>query len=136
MEAQTPALETAIVQARAGALQPMDVLDAFHGARVFLASATPTDGDVRELSPLRFETPDGPMIAVFTRLDLIRVFGPTAPYALELTGWQVVDLLPQDAGVVINPRHDVGYQFPPFAIGILRTRMADGRRAAAEGGTA
>jgi len=125
-------LESSILAARAGEAKPSDVLAAFSAARVLIPSITATQGDLRDLTPLEFDTPDGPMVAAFSDLDQIGEFQQAAPHALEIAGWQLAELLPSGKGVVINPRRPVGFQFPPHVVDILRSSLAR-QRAAASG---
>jgi hypothetical protein len=98
------ALERTLLLGMQGKASVADVLTSLVASSVYVLSATEVSGDGRSgLSPVFFNTPDGQFMAAFTSLERSKVHASQAPFRLMVTGAQVLDLVPANCGLVINP---------------------------------
>jgi len=115
--------EEAIVRAQRGETGLAPVLDAFEQSRILVPSRTDSpDGDLGGIDPLVFEAPPGKMLVAVSHPSRLTEFVPMAPFALEVWGADLVMMTPRGAGIIVNPRHEIGLELVPSLIDILRQR--------------
>jgi hypothetical protein len=123
------ALERALLLAQQGKASVGEVLKLLVASSVYVLSETEVMRDGRGgLNPVFFNTPDGQFMAVFTSLERSKVLASKAPFCLMVTGAQVLDLVPANCGLVINPGLAVGFQLPASGIPAVRRDFLGGEK--------
>lgn len=121
------ALESAIIEARAGARPMQEALGAFLVADIAVPSGEDPAGGGGML-PLVFQGEDGPMMACFSDISRVGAHAQVAPYCLVLKGEALVSRMPPELGLVMNPGFDWGFQLPPDGVRQMREDAAKARR--------
>jgi hypothetical protein len=111
--------ETALVDARAGNLSVQELLHEFAHTQVAVLSATEVRKDGSGFQPLLFPKEGVPMLACFTDKSRVGEYADIAPYALTMTGRDLLRRMPPDHGLVVNPGSSVGFDMPPEGIAQL-----------------
>lgn len=109
-------LEIALLKAKSGFLPASELMRSFVDARVVVPSAAEVAMDGAGFQPLQFSKENVQMLACFTTPERIGEFSSMAPFYLEITGRQLLQRLPSDYGVVINPGWPVGFDISPQGI--------------------
>jgi hypothetical protein len=109
-------LEIALLKAKSGFLPASELLRKFLHTRIVVPSAAEVAADGAGFEPLQFSKKDMQMLACFTTAERIDEFAATAPFYLEITGQQLLQRLPPDYGVVINPGWPVGFDISPQGV--------------------
>jgi hypothetical protein len=68
-------------------------------------------------------------MAIFTSLERSKVLANKALFCLMVTGVQVLNLVPANCGLVINPGLAVGFQLPASGIPAVRRDFLRGEKA-------
>ncbi|ARC56290.1 hypothetical protein AS850_04265 [Frondihabitans sp. 762G35] len=119
-------LEQAIASGQAGDSDMNDVLAQFVNAIIIVPTATEVVTDMNELQPVLFDREGTPMLATFTHIDRIpEQVGEFAKYAVEIPAAELVQAIPEDTGLVVNPGHSEGFEMLPQGVQQL---SADVRR--------
>lgn len=117
-------LETAAVRASGGELTREEMLLAFMYSRLVVPSGTKPVHGLADLQPLLFSHPAGQMLAVFTHLDRIGEFALTAPFALEVDAASLLAVMPPNAGIVVNVRHELAFEILPDSVHTMRLLLS------------
>ena len=122
------ALESVLLLAQQGRASVGEVLKLLVASSVYVLSETEVSQDGRGLNPVFFSTPDGQFMAAFTSLERSKVLASNAPFCLMLTGARMLDLVPVNRGLVINPGLAVGFQLPASGIPAVRRDFLSGAK--------
>lgn len=108
---EATALESAIQQGQAGEGDMNDVIGHFVNALVVVPTATEVTDDLNELQPVLFDREGTPMLAVFTHIDRIpEQVAEVASYAVQLPAAELVQAIPAETGLVVNPGSTEGFE--------------------------
>jgi hypothetical protein len=109
-------LEITMMKAKEGFLPFADMLSMFLNTRIVVPSAAEVAADGTGFQPLEFSKEKVQMLGCFTTAERIADFSSVTPFYLEITGAQLLQRLPPDYGVVINPGWPVGFDISPEGI--------------------
>jgi len=116
-------LEQALLDGRQGRLSMPNFLKILLGSPIFVVSAT--DANVGDFEPLLYDHPTEPlkMIACYSAMSRIGPDAEKAPYVMEVNTADFLQRLApaptSSVGVVLNPRHEFGFELQPAAIASL-----------------
>jgi hypothetical protein len=111
------ALEAAILTGQAGESDMNDVIAQFVNALVVVPTATEVTDDMNELQPVLFDREGTPMLAVFTHIDRIpEQVAEVAKFAVQLPAAELVQAVPGETGVVVNPGSTEGFEMLPEGV--------------------
>ncbi|GAA4267012.1 SseB family protein [Frondihabitans peucedani] len=111
------ALETAILQGQAGQGDMNDVIGHFVNALVVVPTATEVTDDLNELQPVLFDREGTPMLAVFSHIDRIpEQVAEVASYAVQMPAAELVQAIPAETGLVVNPGSTEGFEMLPEGV--------------------
>ncbi|MGA1812139.1 SseB family protein [Frondihabitans sp. 4ASC-45] len=104
-------LEAAIANGQAGQGDMNDVIAQFVNALIVVPTATEVTDDLNELQPVLFDREGMPMLAVFTHIDRIPPqVADVASYAVQLPAAELVQAIPAETGLVVNPGNPEGFE--------------------------
>lgn len=104
-------LEAAIASGQAGQGDMNDVIAQFVNALIVVPTATEVTDDLNELQPVLFDREGMPMLAVFTHIDRIpQQVAEVASYAVQLPAAELVQAIPAETGLVVNPGNSEGFE--------------------------
>lgn len=109
-------LEIALLKAKSGFMAVPDLLRLFMDARVVIPSAAKIETNGAGFQPLEFTKEKVQMLGCFTTSQRIGEFVSRAPFYIEMTGKQLLERLPPQYGVVVNPGWTAGFDIPPQGI--------------------
>ncbi|KQS15641.1 SseB family protein [Frigoribacterium sp. Leaf186] len=114
------ALEQAISKGQAGEGDMNSVLAEFVNAQVVVATATDAQESLNDLQPVLFDREGVPMLAAFTHVDMIgeQVKG-VAQYSATLPAAELVQAIPAETGLVVNPGNHEGFEMLPEGVSQL-----------------
>lgn len=98
----------------------------FLAARVSMPSGDHPGDDGMNFIPLLFDRNGLQMIACYSHPERLKHFADIAPYGLEMTGRAVLERLPAEYGLVLNPGYNVGMELFPNTIASIVKEMKDG----------
>ncbi|RKR74915.1 SseB family protein [Frondihabitans australicus] len=111
------ALEAAIRQGQAGASDMQEVISQFVNSTIVVPTATEVKDDMNELQPVLFDREGTQMLAVFTHIDRVpQQVAEVAGYAVELPAAEFVQAIPAEAGLVVNPGNEEGFEMLPEGV--------------------
>jgi hypothetical protein len=111
------ALEAAIRQGQAGGADMQEVISQFVNAIIVVPTATEVTEDMNELQPVLFDREGIQMLAVFTHIDRVpEQVAQVANYAVELPAAEFVQAIPTEAGIVVNPGNEEGFEMLPEGV--------------------
>lgn len=80
----------------------------------------PSGGPVAErfegFVPVLYDRAGVPMLAVFSSLARARAVSDVAKRAMTMPGRELVAMMPESYGVVVNPGSAVGFELPPEGV--------------------
>lgn len=131
-------LEAAIRRGQAGEGDMNDVIAQFVNALIVVPTATEVTEDLNELQPVLFDRDGTPMLAVFSHIDLIpEQVAEVAGFAVQLPAAELVQAVPAETGIVVNPGNPEGFEMLPEGVQQLandvRNMVAAMEAAQAEG---
>ncbi|WP_423923132.1 SseB family protein [Frigoribacterium sp. 2-23] len=114
------ALEQAISRGQAGEGDMNAVLAEFVNAQVVVPTATDAQESLNDLQPVLFDREGTPMLAAFTHADMIgeQVKG-VAQYSAILPAAELVQAIPAQTGLVVNPGNSEGFEMLPEGVAQL-----------------
>ncbi|BDZ49808.1 hypothetical protein GCM10025867_20490 [Frondihabitans sucicola] len=113
---QTP-LESAIANGQAGQGDMNDVIAQFVNALIVVPTATEVTDDLNELQPVLFDREGTPMLAVFSHVDRIpEQVADVASYAVQMPAAELVQAIPDETGLVVNPGSTEGFEMLPEGV--------------------
>lgn len=114
------ALEQAISKGQAGEGDMNSVLAEFVNAQVVVATATDAQESLNDLQPVLFDREGVPMLAAFTHVDMIgeQVKG-VAEFSATLPAAELVQAIPAETGLVVNPGNREGFEMLPEGVAQL-----------------
>ena len=116
------ALEAAIGRAIRGESEGADIPDLLLEATLVVPSGSAVGPRFVGFQPVLYERDGTPVLGVFTSLEKASLVATLAPYAVTLTGIELLAIMPPDHGLVVNPGHAEGFDMPPSGVARLRTR--------------
>jgi len=116
----TNELETVLADAMNGRTQFTDFLAVLLRSTVYVSSGAEIHADGSGFQPLLFDREAGKLMAVFTARERVKSFKDKAPYCLTMTGQQLVERVPNDLGIVLNPGSAVGFELPAEGVQKIR----------------
>jgi hypothetical protein len=114
------ALEVAIVAARSGRLQMLDLVHEFLRSIVAVPSAKDPGPDGSGVSPVFFDKDGIQMVAVYSDLERAKRNKDIAPFAMTITGQLLLRHFPSGFGIVVNPGFPICFDIPPSGIEQIR----------------
>jgi hypothetical protein len=124
-DAQTPSeperertpLELAISEGQAGRGDMNDVIAQFVNALIVVPTATEVKDDLNDLQPVLFDREGTPMLASFSHVDMIPAeVIEVAQYAVQMPAAELVQAIPPETGLVINPGNVEGFEMLPEGV--------------------
>jgi hypothetical protein len=110
-------LETAILRGQSGEGDMNDVIAQFVNALVVVPTATEVTDDMNELQPVLFDREGTPMLAVFSHIDRVpEQVAEVAAYAVQLPAAELVQAVPAETGIVVNPGSTEGFEMLPEGV--------------------
>ncbi|WP_445234387.1 SseB family protein [Duganella rhizosphaerae] len=109
-------LEIAMLKAKSALLPGSELMRAFVNARLIVPSGASVAANGEGFQPLQFAKETVQMLACFSTSERIGEYADMAPYYLEMTGRQLLQRLPPEYGVVINPGWPVGFDISPQGV--------------------
>jgi hypothetical protein len=115
------ALELSIAHARDGVMSESVLMMVLVGSTVIVPSSSEPINSVTEVRPVLLPDPTGRRLAVFTHSDLVGGVPPSARYQVEMEMSVVLDMIPPDAGITVNPRSmSISLDMTPDSVQALR----------------
>ena len=113
-------LEQAISEGQAGQGDMNAVLAEFVNSQVVVPSATEVTSDLNDLQPVLFDRDGTAMLAAFTHEDRVgeQVRG-VAPHTAVLHAAELVQAIPAQTGLVLNPGTPEGFEMLPEGVAQL-----------------
>ncbi|WP_199423044.1 SseB family protein [Actinotalea solisilvae] len=99
------------------------VLAALPAADLVVPSGAPVGEEFEGFVPVLFDREGVTMLAVFTHVSRIGELADLAPYALTLSGADLLARVPAGSGVVLNPGQSVGMELLPDAVAQARRTL-------------
>lgn len=96
------------------------VLAALPAAELVVPSGAPVGEEFDGFVPVLFDRDGVSMLAVVTHVTRVGELASLAPYALTISGADLLARVPQGSGVVVNPGQEVGIELLPAALADLR----------------
>ncbi|MEV7973926.1 SseB family protein [Cellulomonas sp. NPDC089187] len=118
MNSTSPALDDAIAAGMRG--ESIDLTDVLLSGHLVVPSSTEPTDTMLDLTPVLYDRAGTPMLAAFTTFDLPEQVAALAEYRLTISGRDLIDRMPPDAGIVINPGLPAGLELLPQQVGQLR----------------
>jgi len=114
------ALEQAISKGQAGEGDMNSVLAEFVNSQVVVPTATDAQESLNDLQPVLFDREGTPMLAAFTHVDMVgeQVKG-VAQYTAVLPAAELVQAIPAQTGLVVNPGNAEGFEMLPEGVAQL-----------------
>lgn len=110
-------LEAAIANGQAGQADMNDVIGQFVNALIVVPTATEVTDDLNELQPVLFDREGTPMLAVFSHVDRIpEQVAEVASYAVQMPAAELVQAIPAETGLVVNPGSTEGFEMLPEGV--------------------
>lgn len=110
-------LETAIAMGQAGKGDMNDVIGHFVNSLLIVPTATEVTDDLNELQPVLFDREGTPMLAVFSHVDRIpQQVTEVASYAVQMPAAELVQAIPAETGLVVNPGNSEGFEMLPEGV--------------------
>ncbi|MFF1530864.1 SseB family protein [Cellulomonas sp. NPDC058312] len=109
-----PGLEFLIRQGMQG--DNVDIVAALLQAELVVPSGGAVEPDFSGFVPVLYDRDGVPMLAVFTSLERASSTAKIAPYAVTMTGRDVIRRMPAAHGLVVNPGHAEGFEMLPPAV--------------------
>lgn len=117
-------LEASVSAAMGGA--DVDVVGALLAAEVVVPSGSPVGERFEGFVPVLYDRDGVPVLAVFASLERARGVADMAPYAVTMTGSDLVARMPPHHGLVLNPGYSVGFELPPEGVDRVKARLGQG----------
>ncbi len=110
-------LEAALSEARAGRLPEQKLLHALANAELAVPSAAELDAaDGSGFQPLVFPKDDLQLLACFSDESRIGDYAKLAPHTLKIRGRDLLRLVPEGFGLVVNPGSAAAFDISPNGI--------------------
>ncbi|GAA4670860.1 SseB family protein [Frondihabitans cladoniiphilus] len=110
-------LEQAIRDGQAGTGEMNEVIGQLVNALVVVPTATEVNQDLNEMQPVLFDRNGTPMLAAFTNVDRIaNAVVEVAQYAVQLPAAELIQAIPAETGLVINPGNTEGFEILPEGV--------------------
>jgi len=110
-------LEAAIANGQSGQGDMNDVIGQFVNALIVVPTATEVTDDLNELQPVLFDREGTPMLAVFSHIDRIPdQVTDVASYAVQMPAAELVQAIPGETGLVVNPGSPEGFEMLPEGV--------------------
>jgi len=117
------ALDEAIGRAMRGESDGADVIGLMVAATLVLPSGAEVGERFEGFEPVLFDRDGTTVLGVFTSLELAASVAEIAPYAVTLTGRELLRMMPADHGLAVNPGHLAGFELPPSGVAGLRASL-------------
>ncbi|HEY8718603.1 SseB family protein [Pengzhenrongella sp.] len=117
------ALDEAIGRAMRGESDGSDVIGLMVAATLVLPSGAEVGERFEGFEPVLFDRDGTTVLGVFTSLELAASVAEIAPYAVTLTGRELLRMMPADHGLAVNPGHLAGFELPPSGVAGLRASL-------------
>jgi hypothetical protein len=117
-------LEKAIAAAAAQEIGQETLLWTLAASTLFVPSASEVTSTFEEVQPVLYDYDGNQMLAVVTDPGVTGDFAKGAPYLVSMRGDELVSLLPEGSGLMVNPGHSNGFALPPSAVAALRRAVA------------
>lgn len=113
-------LEQAIRAGQTGEGDMNEVIGQFVNALVVVPTATEVNEDLNEMQPVLFDRDGTPMLAAFTNVDRIaNAVVEVAQFAIQIPAAELVQAIPENTGLVINPGNHEGFEMLPEGVAQL-----------------
>jgi hypothetical protein len=132
-------LEQAIAKGQAGEGDMNSVLAEFVNAEIVVPTAVEAEESLNELQPVLFDREGTPMLAAFTHADMIGdQVREVAGHSATIHAAELVQAIPPQTGLVINPGNPEGFEMLPEGVAqladdvreLVAAHQADGSAAA------
>lgn len=117
-------LDEAIGRATRGESDGGDVLGLFARAVVIVPSRAAVGENFEGFSPVLYDRDGTAMLAVFTSLARAAIAGG-ARYAITIGTRDLLRMMPEGHGIVVNPGHREGFELPPDGVARLRRDLSE-----------
>jgi hypothetical protein len=113
-------LEQAIAKGQAGEGDMNSVLAEFVNAEIVVPTAVEAEESLNELQPVLFDREGTPMLAAFTHADMIGdQVREVAGHSATIHAAELVQAIPPQTGLVINPGNPEGFEMLPEGVAQL-----------------
>ncbi|MCR6653190.1 MAG: SseB family protein [Cellvibrionaceae bacterium] len=109
-------LERLLVDAQSGKIDFQEFIRFFLKADIFVPSAAEVMQDGSGLEPLLFDKKGTQMLGVFTSMSRVSLFQNMASFCMSMKGYDLISLMPEDIGLVVNPGFDKGLEISPSGL--------------------
>lgn len=109
-------LENELVEVMQGNTELPEFLGKLMEVDVYIPSASEIQQDGTGFQPLMFERDEEAYMGVFSAAERGNQYSDDAPYCLSMKGKQLIQFVPNDIGLVMNPGYDVGFEIPARGI--------------------
>lgn len=116
----TNELERVLVNVTNGRATFEEFLKMLMTSEVHVLSGAEVQADGTGFQPLLFDREQGTLMAVFTARERGTLFGDNAPFCLTMTGRQLIERVPSELGIVLNPGFKVGFELPAQGVQDIR----------------
>lgn len=113
-------LESALVQANKKNMPIREFLSVLLESDVYLLSSTEVNSDGSGFRPMMFDKDGETLISVFTGRERTNKANDRLPYCLTMKGRQLIQRIPAEFGIVLNPQWEVGLEIPPQGLQDIR----------------
>ena len=113
-------LENALVDAMSSRIPVDEFLKILLRSEVHISSGGEVQVDGSGFQPLLFDNAEGTLMAAFTARERATRFGDKAPFCLTMKGDQLIQRIPQNLGLVLNPGFSFGFELPPGGVERVR----------------
>lgn len=117
-------IELAIRRAMRGESDGADVPGLLVSTTLIVPSGAPVGDQFEGFVAVLYDRDGTPVLGVFTSLENARVVAEIAPYALSVTGRDLLRMIPPGHGIVVNPGHPEGFDLPPSGVAALRLSLS------------
>jgi len=117
-------IDLAIMRAKAGALSRQALLWVLAASPLTLPTPdSEYDGKLAHFRPLLVQMEGLKALVVFTDPRKMGRFSELAPQFIQLQGRDVIEMMPGDTGIVVNPDTDCGFEIPPQGLAAIRDEL-------------
>ena len=118
-------LEAAMRRAKAGLLTPQVLMWTLAASRLVAPTSNADyDGDLAHFVPLLIGRDGLTFMVVFTNPARMGRFAERGPQFIELTGAQLVSMMPPGCGLAVNPESDLGFELPADGLAALKDELS------------
>ena len=116
--------EIALLRAKSGFISSQTLLWTMAASSLLVATPDSTyDGDLSNLKPLLLRGNGCDLLAVFTSSTRLGRFTQIVDSFVPMRGIDIVMSMPQNAGIVINPESNFGFELPSEGVAALREEL-------------